>query len=530
MEAGPAAPPGSPVQQSAEGETYPMAQTELMWSLGLNDIDAAQLASYAGDGFTLRNWARDGLPAAEDMRASAPLLIWVQDTFWESMPEAQRLMLQRWETPLRILIQSMPGVADETLDAARDARPQTDEIDEQALEGRGFLTAVHHPLSRDAVREVLRRAKELSSLYTDIIAMTKEILLERELLSRKTDQLTFLNRILSRASESLDVATILCRAQEDMDMLFPLRALMAVFWRDDLEETGAVEADVYASPELAPQVRKIWVDDLLEKVQETLGTAVAGYNVTILDTQPGADLESPALGQEEILYLPMASGLTTFGLMALVSRKGQSMGRDQAQTLRAATNHLALALKNALLYREAQFKAEFDGLTRIHNRQGFDRRLREEVARHRRYGQPMSLLIMDIDFFKAVNDTHGHEAGDLVLREMGRILSENLRSTDFAARYGGEEFAVILPHTPSDNAIVLAERLRVKIADQMFHYLDTTFQVTASFGVAAIDAQASCPDEELLRKADKALYRAKADGRNLVRFAVEDPQVAVCQN
>jgi diguanylate cyclase (GGDEF)-like protein len=125
--------------------------------------------------------------------------------------------------------------------------------------------------------------------------------------------------------------------------------------------------------------------------------------------------------------------------------------------------------------------------------------------------------MVDLDHFKSVNDTYGHKAGDLVLRKVGEILSTVFRTTDLAARYGGEEFVVLLPHTSEEAAWKLAERVRTAIENCAFRFDGRDFSVTASIGVASVEGGSlSATDDDLVLKADKALYQAKNNGRNMV--------------
>lgn len=125
-------------------------------------------------------------------------------------------------------------------------------------------------------------------------------------------------------------------------------------------------------------------------------------------------------------------------------------------------------------------------------------------------------MMLDLDFFKSVNDTYGHLAGDMVLREVGRILQHTVRECDFPARYGGEEFVIILPQTGEDQAWLLAERIRNIIEHTRFQFQHTYFRVTASIGIAHLRPSALTPAESLVHLADQALYRAKTSGRNMV--------------
>ncbi|MCX8043007.1 MAG: sensor domain-containing diguanylate cyclase [Desulfobacterota bacterium] len=162
-----------------------------------------------------------------------------------------------------------------------------------------------------------------------------------------------------------------------------------------------------------------------------------------------------------------------------------------------------------------------DGLTNLYNHREFFRLCREECERAQRYGFPLALLMLDIDFFKRVNDTFGHPAGDEVLRYVAATLTLNIRSSDRAARYGGEEFAVIMPQSGAAEATVAAERIRQAIACRPVVFEDgKTLSVTVSIGVAAYPEHGR-KEHELVQSADAALYRAKQGGRNRVCTASE---------
>lgn len=158
--------------------------------------------------------------------------------------------------------------------------------------------------------------------------------------------------------------------------------------------------------------------------------------------------------------------------------------------------------------------ANTDPLTELFNRRVFLDKLQEETARLKRFHQHFaSLLMLDLDFFKQVNDNYGHAAGDKVLCHFANILTETLRSIDFAARLGGEEFAVLLPGTDKEGALVIAERLRLKVAEMSVEYLEHKVKITVSIGVAELSK--NDPNyEAALHKADSALYQAKSQGRN----------------
>lgn len=163
-----------------------------------------------------------------------------------------------------------------------------------------------------------------------------------------------------------------------------------------------------------------------------------------------------------------------------------------------------------------RYVATNDGLTGIYNRRSFDAIIESELRRAKRYKRELSLLIIDIDHFKAVNDNFGHMAGDTVLRELAKDLSRELRSNDYLARYGGEEFAIILPETPLNMAHLFAERVRTSAGARDYEIGGADpVHLTLSIGIASFPSQAETP-EELIQHADVALYRAKEAGRNRV--------------
>jgi diguanylate cyclase (GGDEF)-like protein len=191
----------------------------------------------------------------------------------------------------------------------------------------------------------------------------------------------------------------------------------------------------------------------------------------------------------------------------------RSLLRVMAARVRNDNEHLQRSFH---LQREYEQAAKTDLLTGVHNRRWMDEMFPRQLARAERAGQPLALLMIDIDHFKRLNDTYGHATGDVVLKAVARLLSDTLRPTDMLVRYGGEEFAAMLPGTTEESAMSAAERVRRAI--EQSQHLPTSggppVKVTISIGVAVLR-----PDEQvdgLIERADSALYRAKADGRNRI--------------
>ena len=178
-------------------------------------------------------------------------------------------------------------------------------------------------------------------------------------------------------------------------------------------------------------------------------------------------------------------------------------------------NHINLKLKTDLL----ESRALLDGLTNIPNRRRFDEMLEIEWKRAHRSGLPLSLVMVDVDFFKRYNDHYGHGAGDVCLKSVATVLAESIaRPSDMAARYGGEEFVMLLPETDAAGALAIAERLRCQVENQhlVHEYSDVSNWVTISIGVASMLPDSEDSQLALLEQADQMLYRAKESGRNRV--------------
>ncbi len=214
-----------------------------------------------------------------------------------------------------------------------------------------------------------------------------------------------------------------------------------------------------------------------------------------------------------LVLLPLRVNRHTVGLALLASaRQGE---RPQAEMLlQALCDQAAPHLQNAALHRRIKQLAALDELTGLLNRRFGLQRLREEFSRAVRHGIPTSVILFDVDHFKRVNDTHGHDAGDHVLRMIARTITEDLRAGDVLCRYGGEEFLVLAPGTGLRDAVTLGERIRRQVEGLRISWKDQELRVTVSLGLAAWPLVGASQAEELVSMADRALYQAKAAGRN----------------
>ena len=178
-------------------------------------------------------------------------------------------------------------------------------------------------------------------------------------------------------------------------------------------------------------------------------------------------------------------------------------------------NELSALLKMKYLYSEVEILSVTDGLTGLYNRRHFEYNIEREFLRAKRYKNDLSIAILDIDFFKNVNDTYGHQYGDYVLKEVANLMKESFRKTDMLYRYGGEELVIIMPETQLENAAIPADRLREKISNYGFIYNGVKINLTVSIGVATMNENFN-NQKEIIETADRALYNAKQTGRNKV--------------
>ena len=219
---------------------------------------------------------------------------------------------------------------------------------------------------------------------------------------------------------------------------------------------------------------------------------------------------------QSYLTLPLAVEGEILGCATLASERANAFDAQDLQFFSVIIYQMGTTLKHFQRFSSVKNMAIFDTLTRLYNRRYFDERIRVEEQRAIYGGTPLSLILVDIDHFKKVNDTFGHSDGDQVLVKIGSLLKSSVRKKDTVARYGGEEFIVMLPEANLEVASMIAERIRRLVESTPFDLGAARLNVSVSLGIANFPVHGARSKDELIRMADQALYDAKREGRNRV--------------
>ncbi len=279
----------------------------------------------------------------------------------------------------------------------------------------------------------------------------------------------------------------------------------------------AVGSNLDRDAPLEERVRVGGINGLTAALREAEGRALRSGKAEEAEVGGGCALAHPLNGSD-----------TREGVVGLVSvgRSGRPFTAGERDLFHYLATQAGVSMENVGLHETVARESVTDELTGLFNRRRFDEVLDTEVERAKRFEQPMALVLLDIDDFKQVNDTYGHQQGDVVLREVGRVLRESCREIDEPARYGGEELAVVLPGTDLQGAYLLAERVRQGVESLRLPLMvaEGEIQVTASLGVAALPESADDQDG-LVAAADAAMYDAKRAGKNRAMRAHREPSL-----
>jgi diguanylate cyclase (GGDEF)-like protein len=348
------------------------------------------------------------------------------------------------------------------------------------------VAAQHREFEQQFVRHLRESAPASASLRMTLSLTTKLA----QLLQRQTEIETAISRISAMVNSTFNLTEIYQAVVEQIVKSLGVHRVALSVWQEHSRKPEAVHEALGPPREQPPAV-----------------------------SFSSGELRPPLAPIEA----PLVSRGKPIGLLTVEDDSPVRVWEEEEITMvRTVADHLAVGISNARLFKRVEEQAITDELTGLFNRRFFLDRIEREMQFAQRSGQPVSLVMIDLDRLKRINDTHGHIVGDAVLRHVGATLKAVLRNVDVSARYGGEEFVVVLPYTDQPGALLAAERIRVAVSARPFPPVG---RVTASFGVATFPGTASTT-EELIEQADRAMYVAKNGGRDRVALAgdrVEPP-------
>jgi len=333
--------------------------------------------------------------------------------------------------------------------------------------------------------------------------------------NRRAEQLAVVNRIGTEITSGLDLDKLLHRLNEQVQEAIPMDIFYIAFYDDT---TGELNIPLYYN---IGELRKGTQRNLKER------GGLTGYVIRNRKTVVVPDLLDPAREPKEEYVLisersprtyvgvPLIYRSQVIGAISMQSYLPNAFSREQIELFEVIATQATFAIENARMYSRMQEMATTDVLTELNNRRQFINLAGNEVERSLRYHKKCSMLMIDIDNYKMVNDTFGHGAGDRVLREFSLLCAEKIRRMDICGRLGGDEFGLILPETDITKAYAIAERLRSSLASLEINFNGSLIKVTASFGISQLKGNVKNL-EILMETADQAMYRAKQAGKNQV--------------
>jgi two-component system, cell cycle response regulator len=454
----------------------------------------------AGAGYDVIT-ARDGLEAIEKAVLEDVRLI-ILDVMMPRMTGYQACRLLKTDPATRDLPVVILTSRDQAGDRFWGLETGADYYITKDSEPHRILELVKNVLSTDPVDPRSRPAEGTSS-NVDILSRVND------LLDRKLYEATIL-------SEIGRVARNLVHFDETFTSVMGLVARVVDFTVGAMAFVEGDELDVVL------MVHRHASREVIEDAKAKLMDAVARERKGAALSRVQARLFAPATasgGPEEhalggFAAYPVVTNDRLVGLLALGGKSIVRMPPESAGFLGQVANQSYIVMENSRLFERVRNLSIRDGLTGLSNHRHILELLQEEFDRKGRDQEPFSVLMIDIDHFKRVNDEHGHPAGDAVLREVAAVIQGCLRTIDSVGRYGGEEFLVVLPRTPHDEAMQTAERVRSQVGAHVFRAQEAGLRVTISVGVATASAPGTHTTEAMIREADAALYRAKSAGRD----------------
>jgi diguanylate cyclase (GGDEF)-like protein len=379
-----------------------------------------------------------------------------------------------------------------------------------ALEYLQARVRAEHPYHASVFGSAVRTSMPKATSLQLTLSVTTKL---AHLLQEQAGREIAVNRIATAIRESLELGVILQKTVTEVGAA--LNVACCALRVEDRNEAQALNYSYFASPEKEEKLQRDEVTCELDEISSQLAKSPQ------LFTRDGSESLEAEETQFPLAVVPLVFHERFIGALEVVDdNPGRTWQDNEILLLRTVANQVAVAINHADLFAQMQQQALTDALTGCYNRRSFEMQLDRDLQMATRLHQPLSLVMLDLDRFKQLNDSAGHDAGDSALRKLADCFRQELRGVDTAARFGGDEFALILPQAYSEGAQLVAERLRIKIEQIQipgFGYL------AASIGIAAFPLHANSR-ADLIQAADAALYCAKRSGRNRVAlFETSNP-------
>jgi two-component system cell cycle response regulator len=447
--------------------------------------------------------ARDGLEAIEKAMVEGVDLV-ILDVMMPRMNGYQACRLLKTDPATK----SVPVVILTSKDQAGDRfwglETGADYYITKDSEPQRILELVKNILSADVAR-ARPGGTEAKATGVDILSRVND------LLDRKLYEATIL-------SEIGRVARSLVQFDESFTSVMALVARVVEFTVGAMAfvEGDDVDVELLLNRRAVPAVVDEAKARLLEAVVAARGGVPVGRVRARLYAPPGSGHSAEETALDAFASFPLETNDRLSGMLVLTGRAVGKITPETRAFLAQVANQAHIVMENSRLFERVRNLAIRDSLTDLFNHRHIMDLVHHEFERVGRYQDAFSVLMVDADHFKRVNDEHGHPAGDAVLREMAQLLRDQLRATDSLGRYGGEEFVAVLPHTGAEEARQTAERIRYQVQQRRFHAGESEIRLSVSVGMATCPGPGIDSPEAVLREADKALYRAKEAGRNRV--------------
>lgn len=394
----------------------------------------------------------------------------------------------------------------------------------------GAFSFLEKPIDYNQLETVVKKGLENRRAFFEIVEMSDNLLITNDKLKKqreklKKEQITLkqtnqelnvLNQLSLQTNSTLDTHKMVDKvAHSKLNDLIDHDILTFFYFIKDNAFLKIYSSAFSLSNDVIKKLINNSIDNYSKRTGQKLSSDDIHTEVIKGETGGKKDNKIRIITPEKKIYIPLEVANNVLGIMGFIGIK--KLSKNQLRFLSTMSNQVALALKNGVEHQELQELAITDELTGLHNRRAFHEALDRELRRSKRYQKPLSLIMLDIDGFKGINDTFGHQVGDDVLRSLAVHLQGAIRETDLLARYGGDEFAVILPETKAGEAVISAERLKNTIKNYSFKAGETHHSVTLSIGIADVTNGSTDSRNELINRADSVLYTSKGHGGNSIK-------------